>query len=279
MERLGEKLDMGRLFRFYTVIVLSFFISLGMAGPPLKAEEGAKIDILGVPQGTVTLNYSLDQGKKCKVMIEKSGKTLYYNLKGTSGTETFPLQMGNGTYTVAVLENVSGTQYRYLTKETVALEQEDPLEVYLQSVQLIKWDRDDPVIEQAGELTQSMGNDLDKLEAVYGYIVNNYKYDYDKLGKLPSDYVPDINSTYKTKKGLCYDFAALCGGMLRSVGIPAKLVKGYGKGIEGYHAWNEVYVDGQWKLIDISGDIQMKEGGQKYSMFKDAEKYDKVKEF
>ena len=62
VERLGEKLDMGRLFRFYTVIVLSFFISLGMAGPPLKAEEGAKIDILGVPQGTVTLNYSLDQG-------------------------------------------------------------------------------------------------------------------------------------------------------------------------------------------------------------------------
>lgn len=271
-------MDRHRLLCWKIVVIISIFLSLSVP-TSVRAAEGAKVDILGVPQGTVTLNYSLDQARKCKVMIQKNGKSLYYNLKGRSGSETFPLQMGNGTYTVAVLENVTGNQYRYLAKETVDLDQENSLDVYLQSVQLIKWEGDDPVIQKTQELTQGLNSDKEKAAAIYNYVVNNYKYDYDKLGRLPSDYIPNINSTDKTRKGICYDFASVYAAMLRSVDIPAKLIKGYGDSIEGYHAWNEVYLDGKWKLVDTSFDIQMRDAGQKYAMFKDPAKYDKVSEF
>ena len=264
--------------RFYT-FVMACAISIGITGTPLQAAEKVTLDILGTPQGAVILKYSLDQPKKCKVMVQKGEKKQYYNLVGSSGQETFPLQMGKGTYTVALLENVSGNRYRYLAKETVAVEQEDALGPYLQSVQAIKWDDADPAIKKARDLVQGKSSDTEKLEAVYRYLVNNFHYDYSKLGNLSSDYLPDINTTDKTKKGICYDFNSLFAAMLRSVDIPAKLVKGYADEVQGYHAWNEVYIDGKWRLIDTSYDIQMNEYSRPFAMFKSSGKYKKVSEF
>jgi transglutaminase-like putative cysteine protease len=78
---------------------------------------------------------------------------------------------------------------------------------------------------------------------------------------------------------MCYDFSSLFASMLRSVNIPAKLVKGYGSKVEGYHAWNEVYLDGKWQTVDTSFDAQMAQNKQSFSMYKDSSKYDKVSEF
>jgi len=36
--------------------------------------------------------------------------------------------------------------------------------------------------------------------------------------------------------------------MLRSVGVPAKMVKGYTTNFKEYHAWNEVYVNDKWYI-------------------------------
>ena len=63
------------------------------------------------------------------------------------------------------------------------------------------------------------------------------------------------------KKGICFDYAALMAGMLRSQGVPCKLVVGYAG--KAYHAWinvyseetgwvnGAIYFDGDsWKLMD-----------------------------
>jgi hypothetical protein len=80
--------------------------------------------------------------------------------------------------------------------------------------------------------------------------------------------------------GICYDFASLFAGMLRSIGIPAKLVKGYADNIDGYHAWNEVYIKetDEWITIDTSFDAQMKKAGKTFKMIKDSgDGYSKLK--
>jgi transglutaminase/protease-like cytokinesis protein 3 len=65
--------------------------------------------------------------------------------------------------------------------------------------------------------------------------------------------------------------------MLRSTGIPAKLVKGYANYNPGvYHAWNEVYLDGQWHVIDTTLDAST---GIYDEIFKDASDYTKVSEY
>ena len=41
------------------------------------------------------------------------------------------------------------------------------------------------------------------------------------------------------KKGICFDYAALMTGMLRSLGIPCKMIFGYAG--KAYHAWISVW--------------------------------------
>jgi transglutaminase-like putative cysteine protease len=78
---------------------------------------------------------------------------------------------------------------------------------------------------------------------------------------------------------MCYDFSSLFASMLRSINVPTKLVKGYGDKVKGYHAWNEVYLDGKWLTVDTSFDAQMAQNKQNISMYKDSSAYDKVSEF
>ena len=58
----------------------------------------------------------------------------------------------------------------------------------------------------------------------------------------------------KTGKGICFDYASLMAALLRSQGIPTKLVVGYSG--DAYHAWISVYLDEiGWvdKIIEFDG--------------------------
>ena len=61
---------------------------------------------------------------------------------------------------------------------------------------------------------------------------------------------------------------SLFAAMLRSVGVPTKLIKGESSNVEGYHAWNEVYINGKWRIVDTSYDSQLKAGGYSISKYK-----------
>ncbi len=231
--------------------------------------------------GIIKAAYHSETGKKLKIMVEKDGKTIYYNLRNDGMAESFPLQFGNGDYKVNIMENVEGNKYKYLLTENIKLDMEDQKSVYLASIQNINWNQEMAAIKKAEELTKGLVGDQEKVKAIYDYIVNNVKYDYDKLSKLPTDYLPDIDTTIETNKGICYDYASTFAAMLRSVGIPAKLVKGYAKGVNGYHAWNEVYNSktGLWEIFDTTIDAQMKAAKVKYGMIKESNVYSEVNEY
>ena len=50
-----------------------------------------------------------------------------------------------------------------------------------------------------------------------------------------------LDDTLATGKGICFDYAALMVGMLRSQGVPCKLVVGYAG--KAYHAWVSVWTE------------------------------------
>ena len=139
----------------------------------------------------------------------------------------------------------------------------------------VKWNKDDQAIVKAAEWSEY--DDRALLSAVYGYLVSSIKYDNAKIDTLAPGYLPSIEDTFSSGRGICYDFAALFASMLRSQGVPAKLVMGYTPNAVGYHAWNEVYVDGKWIVVDITYDSQMKELGQAYSMIKPSSAYQVAK--
>jgi transglutaminase/protease-like cytokinesis protein 3 len=46
-----------------------------------------------------------------------------------------------------------------------------------------------------------------------------------------------------TGKGICFDYASLAASMLRSQGIPTKIIFGYVAPDNLYHAWNMFYTE------------------------------------
>ena len=69
--------------------------------------------------------------------------------------------------------------------------------------------------------------------------MKNLKYDTKKAKTVQSGYLPDLDKVLAKKKGICFDYAALMTGMLRSQGVPCKLVVGYAG--SAYHAWISVW--------------------------------------
>lgn len=64
--------------------------------------------------------------------------------------------------------------------------------------------------------------------------------------------------------------------MLRSLGIPTKLIKGYKNDLKEYHAWNEVLIDEKWILIDATYDVALNNKNKKTCMIKDLKKYNSI---
>ena len=82
--------------------------------------------------------------------------------------------------------------------------------------------------------------DLTYVQNVYEYVTENITYDHELAANIPVDYLPDVDRTIETGKGICLDYASLMTALLRSQGIPAKLVVGW-SGTQ-YHAWISVYL-------------------------------------
>jgi len=228
-------------------------------------------------QGAVTVVYPNASQKRLKVLVEKSGERSAYNLhdgtKTANAVATYPLQRGDGTYVVRIMENTEGNSYREVHRREVTLKSQQKHAVFLNSIQEINWSASDPAVQKAAQLTAGISSEREKVQAVYNYVARNVKYDHDKVNQLTTFYLPNINSTYSTNKGICYDYASLFAAMLRSQGIPTRMVKGYSDAIgdgEVYHAWNEVYLAGEdrWVIIDTTHDAPYVQGGRAIDMIK-----------
>lgn len=218
----------------------------------------AFLDKGGINNGVIGVAFQTEEGVRYKVAVSKGSETYYYDYSGPE-KEFYPLQLGNGEYRISLLKNISGSKYMVVHSDTILVHADNENLVYLQSIQNVRYESGMKAVQKAEELARGTQNTRDKAEAVYRYIVSNFEYDYSFNPSSDMPYIPDIEKTFRTQQGICYDFASLFAAMLRSQGIPAKLVKGYSENIEGYHAWNEVLIDGSWVTVDITYDVAMKE--------------------
>lgn len=189
--------------------------------------------------------------KSYKVVVNKEEEDYIYSIYDEK--TRLPLQLGSGDYQVTLLGSTDNRRFKTLSKTSfkISLEAFAP---FLSSSQTVFFEEEDPVYLLAKSLTKDAQNDGDKLEILHEYLIKNVRYDYNKAEDLEKGYVPLPMITLEEGKGICYDFAALLGAMLRAVDVPAKLIKGYSAYTPVYHAWNEVYIDGEWWIIDSSTD-------------------------
>ena len=213
------------------------------SGVTVYKNSKAAVDASNLALGFVSVSYTGGKDVRIKVQITKTGGTTYtYNLNNKGTAETFPLTEGDGKYTVKVFENTSGTKYAQAYSCPLELKLTSEFSPFLYSNQYVNFNDSSKVVAKAAELTKGMETDLDKVTAIYHYVINNITYDYDLAATVPSGYLPDVDAVLTSGTGICFDYAAVMASMLRSQNIPCKLIVGYAGTV--YHAWINVYIEG-----------------------------------
>lgn len=235
-------------------------------GTTTKTNSSTVIDYSNAKDGYVMVKWTGGEGK-IKVLIKgpNAGKGVYdnyqYNLRTDGEYDVFPLSDGSGKYTIGIYKNTSGTQYATVLTAAIDVKLSDEFAPFLRPNQYVTYVDGSETVKKAAEICDGVTDNLEKVEKVYDYVVNNVTYDKVKARTVKSGYLPNVDTTLSTKKGICFDYAALMSAMLRSQDVPVKLIVGYTGDV--YHSWinvysekdgwveGKIYFDGkEWKLMD-----------------------------
>lgn len=201
--------------------------------------DNATIDTSNSSEGYIMADYH-GTNPKVKLQIKgPDGVTYSYNLQG--GYEVFPLTTGDGTYTIGIYENISGTKYSTALSCNIDVTISNVFGPYLYPNQYVNFTETSLPVDKAVELAYSANNDLDVIENVYNYMICNFTYDYDKAANVQTGYLPIVDEVFISNTGICFDYASVMATMLRSQNIPTRLEVGYVG--EEYHAWISTYID------------------------------------
>ena len=210
------------------------------SGVLTKKGGKATIDYSNTEDGYVMVNYNAETTKRLKVQIKGPATTYTYNL--TPGKwEVFPLTEGDGNYQTVVYENVGGTRYSALVSAKFKVALENEFRPFLQPSQYVNYTVAPNTVAKAAEVVAGKTTTLDQVKAVYDFVIGNFTYDNYLAATVQSGYAPDLDAVLARKTGICFDYAAMMTGMLRSQGIPCKMVFGYVDTM--YHAWISVWME------------------------------------
>ena len=241
------------------------------------AHASYKIDVSNTDSGLVVYEYAGDLAEKSiHASCELSGGSRITPRMHVNPS-VLPLNMGVGSYSFKLLEKLPNGKGRVLTDASAILgANPDEMVIYTASNMNVDFNSSVVCIPQYKKLTAGLG-ESDSVDKIYEEIVNNYTYDHDKaagvLNKTITDYLPDIDLIYAAKTGICFDYSAVFAGSLRSQGVPVKLCKGYADGLGEYHAWNEIYLNGRWIVVDTTVDAVYAGAKMEYKFEKDSKTY------
>lgn len=210
---------------------------------------GVTIDASHTDQGYMMIRCEASE-KRLKARIATSAQTYYYDLPGGEGFSVFPLQMGDGSYTVRVMEQVENDLYalRFGVEISVALA--DETVPFLYPNQYVWYDASTKTVQKARELAQGLTSQTEIAKAFYEYVVKHMTYDTQKAVTVQKGYLPRVDESLESGTGICFDYAALLAVMLRAEGIPTKMLIGTVTPENLYHSWNSVFLEGKWVWMD-----------------------------
>jgi len=229
------------------------FMESSYFGEMAESEGEVCLDLTSCEEGYV--GFSAVAGHHLKVQIMKDDLTYTYDLANDGSPSIYPLQMDDGNYYYRVLENVSGTKYSMVDDGDFDVTLDDEYQPFLRPNDYVNYSEKDECVKKAGELSKGAETALDVVKNIFNYICENVDYDKEKAATVKSGYLPDPDETLSSGKGICFDYASLAAAMLRSQGIPSKLVFGYVSPDNVYHAWNMFYTeDTGWVNVEYKVD-------------------------
>ena len=232
-----------------TVVSPTFDDAAAVNGP------SCAIDASHVKQGYVAAKGT--SPTKLKLQVVSGERSYNYDIPADGSPVFCPINMGDGPYNFRIMQNTSGSNYVEIasTSENVTLESE--FAPFLIPNVYCNYSDTSECVSMARQLTADAKTEGDALKAICTYVEDNIAYDNTKASALSTStgYIPNPDATLAARSGICFDYASLGCAMLRSVGIPCRIITGYVSPNDIYHAWIMVYIDGTWS----TGEFQIED--------------------
>lgn len=217
--------------------------------------EGAAIDVSQANStGLFLASLPGIPSSRHKLVVSHGGETRAYEMP-LDGTEVaVPANMGDGTYEVSVMRNVHASEYVPIlsTEAEVSLSDDDA--PFLSPNLMCRFSEGSACVRKAREIAASCRGQGEFAGKALEFVMGAVEYDDAKAAAAGAtkDYVPDPDATLASGRGICFDYASLLAAMLRSCGIPARIVVGNVLPSGELHAWVEARVDGTWEGHGVS---------------------------
>lgn len=255
--RVKRRSTMIRCIAFALFVVLlgvcAAEVLMPQAGKKTKKDGGLTIDFSNQSEGYVLVKGAKGK-KKLKVRVKMGDNTLNYDLNNSGEYEVFPLQFGNGKYTFTLYKNVSGKKYSEEGKITITAKMEDESRAFLYPNQYINYTPETPAVVEAGKICEGKTDPKEIFDTVCKYMVGHFAYDFIKSVSVKSGQLPEIDAAWEKHMGICQDLSAIMVAMLRSQGVPARMMIGtLGSGI--YHAWVTAIINGEDVFYDPTAEL------------------------
>jgi hypothetical protein len=220
------------------------------SGMAVEENDQAIIDFSNKQDGYIMAKFLEVTDMKAKILITVPDGTVYqYTLRPDRGFEAFPLSGGNGSYEVGVFKQIEGTRYAMVLSTTLDVTLSNEFAPFLRPNQYVNFHQDCDVVRKAAELVAGRSTFMEKVGEIYHFVISNLTYDVELAETVQVDYLPEVDKVLERRKGICFDFASLMAAMLRSQGIPTKLMIGYTGDV--YHAWISVFSEEDGWLDDV----------------------------
>jgi len=220
------------------------------SGVAVEENGNAIIDFSNKEDGYIMAKYLEVTDMRVKILITvPDGVQYQYTLRPERDFEVFPLSGGDGIYEIGVFKQVEGTRYSMVLSTTIDVTLVDEFAPFLRPNQFVDFNQDSVAVRKAAELVAGETTFMGRVAAIYSFVIHNIVYDVHLAETVQTDYLPDIDAILASGQGICFDYSALMAAMLRSQGIPTKLVIGYTGDV--YHAWISVYSEEEGWLDDV----------------------------
>ncbi|MCL2717740.1 MAG: transglutaminase-like domain-containing protein [Lachnospiraceae bacterium] len=232
------------------------------SGTNISENDKVLLDFSNSSDGYIMIKFLEETNRDLRVRLTfPAGGNHLYVQRADGDFGIYPLSEGSGDYMIEVFQGAGNGAYTTVLTESIKVELVDEFTPFIRPNYYVNYNENNAAIKHAWDLTKGKPEELEKIAAVYKYVTENITYDMEFAKSVKAGYVPDIDSVMKNGTGICFDYAVLMAAMLRSQGIPTKLVFGYVGTV--YHAWINVYtkesgwVDGviffdgsKWILMD-----------------------------
>lgn len=130
----------------------------------------------------------------------------------------------------------------------------------------IDYDKPD-VYATSNGLTYNLSSEYAKAKAIYTWIYESYAHiDYNE-----DEGIASMEALVKRRSGNALELSALNVGLLRSLDIPSRIVRGENASETAF--WVETYINGKWLISDVVKEIENKDGALRFFNVNRAEHY------